>query len=370
MAQPGFAAPSQAGSAAGPAVTAQQVGADGVVRSTEPAAPRTVAQLVAAVMGVKRYGSKLSTLAAALGLDKADAMAEIRPKQLKDSLKEMGVGVSDPEVKVLFKTMDADRSGTVHYGELEQLFIAANGHTATNIMETKHHLGFQLLLAVHSHRSLFGTELTSLADAFAAMDLDGDLQVSLPEFAAANKRLGLGLQAGQLTELFRVLDKDGSGTLSFCEVETLIVEARAKAKEKQPRSLQPQQAVNRRGRPDATKKEALMALQTVARQCMSGVRSGRSLFGAKLVSLYDAFLVMDRDGDVRLSREELANGLQRLGVVADEDDVGLIFAYADREYVILSALCCGNHSMLCACVLEHSMCACARACVLLCATAP
>jgi len=45
--------------------------------------------------------------------------------------------------------------------------------------------------------------------AFKAMDRDGSGQLSLQEFAAAFRRLDLGLSVAQVEEVFRAADEDG-----------------------------------------------------------------------------------------------------------------------------------------------------------------
>jgi hypothetical protein len=71
-------------------------------------------------------------------------------------------------------------------------------------------------------RTLFGQTVSSPSDFFRAADKSGDGLLDKPEFVGALKRLGLGLTAKQLDELWVGLDADGGGTLDYREAVAMM----------------------------------------------------------------------------------------------------------------------------------------------------
>ena len=71
---------------------------------------------------------------------------------------------------------------------------------------------------IAGHRHLFGEEITDATDLFHAIDTDGGGTIERPEFDAALTRLGLGLSAAQLSEVWAGLDADGNGVVDYAEL--------------------------------------------------------------------------------------------------------------------------------------------------------
>ena len=71
---------------------------------------------------------------------------------------------------------------------------------------------------IKRHRHLFGEEITTVKQLFHAIDHDRSGTIEREEFDAALTRLGLGLSAEQLEELWCGLDADGDGTVVYAEL--------------------------------------------------------------------------------------------------------------------------------------------------------
>ena len=82
---------------------------------------------------------------------------------------------------------------------------------------------------IHGRRQLYGTMMRDAASTFKLIDKDGSGGLDYTEFAQAMKRLGLGLDASQTTELARMMDTDGDGEISAEEFVAALAEAKERA---------------------------------------------------------------------------------------------------------------------------------------------
>ena len=71
---------------------------------------------------------------------------------------------------------------------------------------------------MHSHRHLFGENISTVQQLFRAMDTDRSGRIEQTEFHAALTRLGLGLTTQQLNELWQGFDLDGDGAINYTEL--------------------------------------------------------------------------------------------------------------------------------------------------------
>ena len=82
---------------------------------------------------------------------------------------------------------------------------------------------------IRGRRQLYGTMMRDAESAFKAIDKDGSGALDYVEFAAAMKRLGLGLREDQTMELAKMMDTDGDGEIDCEEFVTALKEAQLRA---------------------------------------------------------------------------------------------------------------------------------------------
>ena len=95
---------------------------------------------------------------------------------------------------------------------------SAHHQTDPEMLERAEYSTFKTIWSAMRHRrKLFGHKLSDVKSVFDAADTDGTGKLSFDEFAAAMKRLDLGLTEEQLQEVFDATDLDGSGKLNYAE---------------------------------------------------------------------------------------------------------------------------------------------------------
>ena len=96
--------------------------------------------------------------------------------------------------------------------------------------ERKHRQSIQISNAInqmiHGRRQLYGSMMRDASSTFKLIDKDGSGGLDYTEFAQAMKRLGLGLDASQTTELARMMDTDGDGEISAEEFVAALATTR------------------------------------------------------------------------------------------------------------------------------------------------
>ena len=83
-------------------------------------------------------------------------------------------------------------------------------------------IGNVLRGAIRARRSVAGKNAKTIEEVFKAIDKDGSGNLDYDEFHTAMKRLGLGLTPHQLVQLVKVLDVDGDGEVSLEEFMVLV----------------------------------------------------------------------------------------------------------------------------------------------------
>lgn len=136
--------------------------------------------------------------------------AELRKdleKNLKDAHKKpLGLNVTSPLPSFTFST---DANLTAAMGQARE---PRHLHTDTQSV-------LQMLREAMSHRrTMYGTQISDLHDAFASMDTDNSGALTADELKAGFQRLDLTLTDDACAVLFDLLDGDHSGTLSYAEL--------------------------------------------------------------------------------------------------------------------------------------------------------
>jgi Ca2+-binding EF-hand superfamily protein len=146
--------------------------------------------------------------------------------------------------------------------------------------------------------------VTDIVTAFEQFDADGDGTLTADELAAGLHRLRIGLSKRQLAELLSTIDVDGDQEVSIAEFASQFDRLASLEEDAYRRQLAHQQAFE-------------MAESVLARMQERLVDHG--------LSAAEAFHLADADGDGSVSLAELASGLAALGIdLSEEEQKGLL----------------------------------------------
>ena len=159
------------------------------------------------------------------------------------------------------------------------------------------------------------------------MDTKGDQHISVEQLGAGLQRLGCGLSAKEVIQLFAAFDQNGDGQITLAELEHLLVEAHVAVKWRNNRASN-----ETSGNPE-TKVPVVKESQQldIANQVLVALLAEKTLFGETLESLEHAFQLMDRNGDHVLDRAEFVTGLKRLGVPLGPSQEESVYAFFARD---------------------------------------
>ena len=216
--------------------------------------------------GRSLFGKSLKSIASAFEAVDTDGSKELSHDELSAALLRLGCNTSDDQVKSLFKRVDSDNTGKINYREFESFLIAslaavpvikkrlskarkslsgdldASGKKPSSMVSAKFEarasmstanteqaIANTLVQATLSNRSLFGQVLSSVEDAFDAMDKDANHSLSQQEFFDGMKRLGLCVPKIQEAPLFAVL-AGADGVVTIDEFCNLLAKSKVKAR--------------------------------------------------------------------------------------------------------------------------------------------
>eukprot|EP01052_Picozoa_sp_SAG31_P019086 SAG31_NODE_1379_length_8582_cov_17.482848_3_plen_907_part_00 len=160
----------------------------------------------------------------------------LRGKRSKQAATAQGDGVSGGGSATVKKKKNKKREKhsrkQQHYGKAEWARMSKGDGVHLSHTERQQRAKTAAVHAIrqmmHSHRHLFGEEITDVKHLFHAIDKDRSGTVSKEEFDGALTRLGLGLSREQLYDLWSGLDADGNGTLEYEELLAEIAPVREK----------------------------------------------------------------------------------------------------------------------------------------------
>lgn len=146
--------------------------------------------------------------------------------------------------------------------------------------------------------------LSRVIDLFRLWDRDGSGSVSPDEFTKALRKLGVRAHADDVDAIFDSFDIDGSGEIEFAELEEFLrTSGEAKTEEQ----------------------ERLERAEKVAKLCMQTIKGGRTLFGKEVHDAATLFQAMDKDNGGWLSKDEIEISFKRFGFSkADSDSTAFV----------------------------------------------
>ena len=151
-------------------------------------------------------------------------------RQFNEVLYELGiVHCIDDETNVLFDSLDADGSGTIHIKELEAATSTLVDPESVSHLESLLQDGSTMETSIASMRDKLSSQASRVVDLFKQWDKNGDGMISQSEFMRAMPYLGLqDCLPIEVASLFNAFDPDGSGEISFRELHRMLGRAPSK----------------------------------------------------------------------------------------------------------------------------------------------
>jgi len=174
-------------------------------------------------VGKKGSESKRQKLKKLFEKNDPDGLGFISAKAFHSLLIEAEPTLSDAQIAEIFKSMDWDRSNTIHYKE----FASVLGEYQSWVLAVQ-----QIQKTIFSgKRQLYSKRIRDTRDLFIAMDRRGNNNqvMELEEFIEGMTRLGIGLSQKVLTDVFEAMDVDASG---YLEIEEFLHEIEPKGEHK------------------------------------------------------------------------------------------------------------------------------------------
>lgn len=143
--------------------------------------------------------------------------------EFHEALRILGLDVEEETIDIIFTQWDRDASGCITLDELTKILRSAS--TAT-----KH---------IESLRKLIARKGRNICQCFREWDLDGNGEIDRHEFSRALRSVGLkGLSDEQIFAVFASMDRDGGGTISFQELNKVIIKDFEKEKAAKKKRLE------------------------------------------------------------------------------------------------------------------------------------
>lgn len=149
----------------------------------------------------------------------------IGPKLFHEGLVELGVVGADDDTSLLFASIDTDKTGSIALTELKAAIAMILDPRADIALETLvTHGQPKLEASIENVRAQLSVHADRVVEAFLRWDVSGDGTLSKGEFIGGMlDELGLqDLNREAIDNLFDAFDIDGSGEISFAEVDRMV----------------------------------------------------------------------------------------------------------------------------------------------------
>ena len=197
----------------------------------------------------------------------ANGDGSISQQELSAGMREMRMSFSNEETNAIFAAADINQDGEIAYTEFVSLMIPTAGN------------------ALSKFRKSFGNAASAKA-AFNKFDINGDAEISYQEL---KNGVGGGFSENEVNAVFALGDTDQDGSISFLEFAKLMIT-------------------------NAT--EVLSKFW----KCFRDVKV-----------LRQAFKQFDIDGDGKITKQEVAQGMKKSGRDFTMDDINTLFVLADKD---------------------------------------
>jgi len=283
----------------------------------------------------------VETSGAAMEAFDTDGSGRLSKDEFALAIQSIGFDAPRDELDAIFDQMDADDSGTVEFEELDRVLregrsvqlqerLEAELEANEDFVEAKEKLKQGLMASLTRMADLFKTwdadgsgtispdefaravvEVGLLADLMAKFDADGSGRVSQEEFASAVAATGFDAPRAALDAIFEQVDNDNnSGTVSTKELKALLEKGRW-VREQQEES-------------EAELVEGGNLLVQARKQLKQG------LMGS-LNRIAEIFEASDADGSGMIDANEFAAAVAALGLTASRDTCDAVFVHYDAD---------------------------------------
>merc|ERR1719410_2824126 len=197
----------------------------------------------------------------------ANGDGSISQQELVAGMRDMRMSFSNEETSAIFAAADINQDGEIAYTEFVSLMIPAAGN------------------ALNKFRKSFGNA-ASAKNAFNKFDVNGDAEISYQEL---KNGVGSAFNENEVKAVFALGDTDQDGSISFLEFAKLMI---------------------------------ANAIDVLGKfwKCFRDVKV-----------LRQAFRQFDIDGDGKISKQEVAQGMKKSGRDFTMEDIETLFVLADKD---------------------------------------
>ena len=197
----------------------------------------------------------------------ANGDGSISQQELVAGMRDMRMSFSNEETSAIFAAADINQDGEIAYTEFVSLMIPAAGN------------------ALNKFRKSFGNA-ASAKNAFNKFDVNGDAEISYQEL---KNGVGSAFNENEVKAVFALGDTDQDGSISFLEFAKLMI---------------------------------ANAIDVLGKfwKCFRDVKV-----------LRQAFRQFDIDGDGKISKQEVAQGMKKSGRDFTMEDIETLFILADKD---------------------------------------
>ena len=181
-------------------------------------------------------------------------------------------------------------------------------------------------------RTALKGKMARVIDAFRQLDDDGSGRLDGPEFGKGLKEMGLDAPDEAIGAIFDSFDADGSGLISYTEMDKLVTRSARTHPKLPPLALKAANPIALRKGQVSKKNASLLQNLDLADAPPEALPAlVRNAMGEKLLRVIDVFRQLDDDDSGMIDGPEFAKGLREMGCDAAPEVVGAIFASLDPD---------------------------------------